>query len=337
MLPLASSPHHESHLDILLEALDLPPEQVQMFDPHVPRIDAQRALLVLPAAFGAAYDVIGKRYPPGHPVRVLHNSGPQDTHLPTLPADVEAWLIAPLSPDQDHRSILALRSVIERLYAPGGCPWDREQTHETLRHYLLEETYEVAEAIDASDLDAIREELGDLLVQILMHAAMAQEAGEFTLEDIVANASKKMVRRHPHVFGEEQAGDSAALLTRWDEIKAEERKERGESGVRIALEAVPHAAPALLRASALQGRAERATGHSPPTVSPTERLRTALDALGHVSPSNPEVSIGELLWSAVALAREHEIDSESALRAFSTDFVKRVATAEGDLPAHSKD
>ncbi len=321
---------------MLLEALGLPPEQVQIFDPQMPRIDAQRALLVLPAAFGAAYGVISKRYPPGHPVRVLHNSEPQDTHLPTLPADVEAWLIPPLAPDQDHRSILALRSVIERLYAPGGCPWDREQTHETLRHYLLEETYEVAEAIDASDLDAIREELGDLLVQILMHAAMAQEAGEFTLEDIVANASKKMVRRHPHVFGEEQAGDSAALLTRWDEIKAEERKERGESGARMALEAVPHAAPALLRASALQGRAERA-GHSPLTVSPTERLSTALDALDDVSPSNAEVSIGELLWSVVALAREHEIDSESALRVFATDFIKRIVTAEGNLTAHSED
>ncbi|MDA0256646.1 MAG: MazG family protein, partial [Chloroflexi bacterium] len=227
----------------MLAALDLPRGRVQAFDPQAPRIDAQRPLLVLPAAFRAARAVLDERYPVGHPVQVLRGGEPQDAALPALPADAEAWLLAPLAPEQDHRSLAALRAVIERLYAPDGCPWDREQTHETLRPHLLEETYEVAEAIDTGDLGALREELGDLLVLILMHAAMAQEAGEFTLEEVVAHASEKMVRRHPHVFGEEEAGDSAALLSRWDEIKAVERAGRGEGGVRAALDAVPSAAP----------------------------------------------------------------------------------------------
>jgi tetrapyrrole methylase family protein/MazG family protein len=329
-MPLpVSPPDREPSFDALLAALDLPRERLQAFDPQAPRIDAQRPLLVLPPAFEAARATLIERYPAGHPARVLRAGEPQDAELPTLPANAEAWLLAPLAPEQDHRSIAALRAVIERLYAPGGCPWDREQTHETLRHYLLEETYEVAEAIDASDLGGLREELGDLLVQILMHAAMAQEAGEFTLEEVIAHASEKMVRRHPHVFGEEEAGDSAALLARWDEIKAVERAGRGEGGVRAALDAVPSAAPALLRAAALQGRAERA-GHAPPAAAPAERLREALGALDGASPADAEAGIGELLWAAVALAREREIDAESALRASAAAFVERVAADDGE-------
>jgi tetrapyrrole methylase family protein / MazG family protein len=328
-----SSRDRTPSLDALTAALELSPERVQAFDPQAPRIDAQRPLLVLPAAFEAARTLLGERYPAGHPARVLQGGEPRDAELPTLPDDAEAWLIAPLAAEQDHPSLAALRSVIERLYAPGGCPWDREQTHETMRHHLLEESYEVAEAIDTGDLGGLREELGDLLVQILMHAAMAQEAGEFTLEEIVAHASQKMVRRHPHVFGQEEAGDSAALLTRWDEIKATERAGRGEGGVRAALDAVPSAAPALLRAAALQGRAERA-GHAPPAASPAGRLREALDALDGAAPSaDAEARVGELLWAAVALAREREIDAESALRTAAAAFVERVAAAdEGATP-----
>jgi tetrapyrrole methylase family protein/MazG family protein len=329
MSPTPSSRDRTPSLDALIAALELSPERVQAFDPQAPRIDAQRPLLVLPAAFEAARTLLGERYPASHPARVLQGGEPRDAEFPTLPDDAEAWLIAPLAAEQDHPSLAALRAVIERLYGPGGCPWDREQTHETLRHFLLEESYEVAEAIDAGDLGGLREELGDLLVQILMHAAMAQEAGEFTLEEVVAHASRKMVRRHPHVFGEEEAGDSAALLTRWDEIKAEERAGRGDGGVRAALDAVPSAAPALLRAAALQGRAERA-GHAPPATSPAERLHEALDALDGASPdADAESRVGELLWAAVALAREREIDAESALRAAAAAFVERVATADG--------
>jgi len=328
MPPTSASRDRRPSLDALIAALKLEPEQVQAFDPQAPRIDAQRPLLVLPAAFEAARTILQERYPAGHATRVLRGGESQDAVLPALPDDAEAWLIAPLAAEQDHPSLAALRAVIERLYAPGGCPWDREQTHETLRHYLLEESYEVTEAIDTGDLGGLREELGDLLVQILMHAAMAQEADEFTLEEVVAHASQKMVRRHPHVFGEEEAGDSAALLNRWDEIKAEERAGRGEAGVRAALDAVPSAAPALLRAAALQGRAERA-GHAPPATSPAERLSEALTAFdGASSLADAETRIGELLWAAVALAREREIDAESALRTTAAAFVERVAAAD---------
>ena len=242
-----------------------------------------------------------------------------------LPDGAGAWLIAPLAPEEDHPSFAALRSIVERLYAPGGCPWDREQTHESLRQYLLEESYEVAEAIDEGDVSALREELGDLLVQILMHCAMAQEASEFTVEEVVRDASLKMIRRHPHVFGDESAQDAASLVAvRWDEIKAAERAARGEGGLGAALDAVPRAAPALLRAAALQGRAERA-GASRPPAQPAERVREALEGAEAAGWAQAESRIGELLWAVVALGREHDIDAEAALRASAAAFVEQVA------------
>lgn len=332
MPPEPPRPSREPVLDPILATLRLPPERVQSFDPQAPRINGQRPLLVLPAFYEAARPVLEGRYPADHPVRVIRDGEVQDATICLLPTNAAAWLVAPLAPEHDHRSFAGLRSVIERLYAPGGCPWDREQTHRTLRPYVLEEAYEVAAAIDAGDLDALREELGDLLVQVLMHSAMAAEASEFTLDEVIAHASEKMVRRHPHVFGEEDAADAASLLTRWDEIKAVERAQRGESGVRAALAAVPGAAPALLRAAALQGRAERA-GRPFPSTAPAEHVREALDAVGAGPDADAENSIGELLWASVRLAREHEVDAESALRSAAASFVERVIDASDEAPA----
>ena len=252
-----------------------------------------------------------------------------------LPGDARAWLIAPLAPEQDHRSLAGLRSIVERLYAPGGCPWDREQTHRSLRPYLLEESYEVSEAIDAGDLRALREELGDLLVQVLMHCAVAQEASEFTLEEVVGEASRKMRRRHPHVFGGESVSDAAALVARWDQIKAAERAARGESGAGAAFNAVPRAAPALLRAAALQARAERA-GAPRPAEPAAARVRAALRDAEAAAPPDGEARLGDLLWAVVALARERGIDAESALRASAAAFVAQAAGASaggGAAPA----
>ncbi len=330
----ADAPHpaREPRLDALLVLLGLPAERVQSFDPLAPRFDAGRPLLVLPAAYGGARTLLAERYPAAHPARVVVGGEARESAVGLLPDGAGAWLIAPLAPEEDHPSFAALRSIVERLYAPGGCPWDREQTHESLRQYLLEESYEVAEAIDEGDVSALREELGDLLVQILMHCAMAQEASEFTVEEVVRDASLKMIRRHPHVFGDESAQDAASLVARrWDEIKAAERAARGEGGLGAALDAVPRAAPALLRAAALQGRAERA-GASRPPAPPAERVREALEGAEAAGWAEAESRIGELLWAVVALAREHDIDAEAALRASAAAFVEQVAgQPRGDL------
>ncbi len=317
-------PHPAPGLDAVLVPLGLAPERVQSFDPLARRFDAARPLLVLPSAYAEARPLLDERYPSDHPARVVTGDGGRDVTVGVLPGDARAWLIAPLAPEQDHRALAGLRSIVERLYAPDGCPWDREQTHHSLRPYLLEESYEVAEAIDSGDLRSLREELGDLLVQILMHCAMAQEAAEFTLEEVVGEASHKMLRRHPHVFGDESADDAAALVERWDQIKAAERSARGEGGPGAALDAVPRAAPALLRAAALQGRAERA-GAPRPDGPAAGRVREALREAESAGPRDAEARLGDLLWAVVALARERDVDAESALRAHAAAFVDQVS------------
>jgi len=154
---------------------------------------------------------------------------------------------------QPSRKFDDLVDVVQTLLGPGGCPWDREQTHSSLRKYLLEETYELIEAVDSDDLKGMAEELGDLLVHVLFHAEMAKAAGEFELGDIVHSASNKMIGRHPHVFGDTEAATADDVLQNWDQLKREEK-----GGQRRIADAVPKSMPALSYASELQNRVERA-------------------------------------------------------------------------------
>ena len=327
-------------IDSLIAAFALRPHELQVFDPRHPVFDAQRPLLVLPEQFAEAAPLLAERYPAGHEARAATGARPSPFVVEALPVEAAAWLIAPLAPERDLRSFAGLRAVMERLYGPDGCPWDREQTHESLRQYTLEETYELVDAIDRGDLDGMREELGDLLAHILMHTSMAQQSGEFRLEDAIESSARKMVRRHPHVFGDEQYESEDVLLDRWDEIKAEERSERAsdtgtaETAERPAgaLDSVPVAAPALMRAQALIGRALRA-GLDAPSVSPRDALRDAVEALGATSTGTASGTsggseIGALLWHAVALARESDIDAEEALREAAGRFAERFRALE---------
>ena len=171
-----------------------------------------------------------------------------------------AWLVAPLTPEQDVRSLAGLRGIMEQLYSPDGCPWDYEQTHESLRGYLIEETYEAIEAIDGGDLEGLCEELGDILLQVFFHAVVAETAGTFTLDDVAETIARKMVRRHPHVFGDAERGSTAdEQWTRWDAIKAAERAAAGKTGEDDSpFASLPLSLPALQRAQSVQGRASRA-------------------------------------------------------------------------------
>ena len=225
----------------------------------------------------------------------------------------------PPAQDYDTRSIEGLRAIMARLYAPGGCPWDGEQTHESLRSYLLEESYEAVEAIDRGDRAGLREELGDLLMQIVFHTTIAEAANEFSLDEDVAAISAKMLRRHPHVFAGEEAGDAAAVWTRWETIKAQERADAGEDGsLASSLASLPRALPALQRAQTLIGRVERAAP-APQQPAPLEALAEALQALGD-APSGEQ--LGALLWAAVRYARTHDLDAESVLRERANRFVE---------------
>ncbi len=235
-----------------------------------------------------------------------------------------------------------LVAVQARLRAPGGCPWDREQTHESLRTYLIEEAYEVLEALESRNDAKFAEEMGDLLLQIVFHSQMAQERGGFTISDVIREIHDKMIRRHPHVFGETHAKDSAEVLRNWEQIKVEERlskagaagnpsgsKEPKEASL---LDGVSRALPATLEGFQLTRKAARigfdwetAGGIFEKMAEETRELQNALDG---GEQSKVEEELGDLLFAAVNLARFLKVDPEIALKKANAKFSRRFRTME---------
>ena len=227
-------------------------------------------------------------------------------------------ILPPRDPYADLASLGAVSRLAERLRAPGGCPWDREQTHASLRPHLLEEAYEALEALDRGDLDTLRDELGDLLFQIAIHAQLASEEGAFDMADVSRSIGEKLVRRHPHVF----AGTSLEgkdLLVQWEQIKRDEQKERRTS----ILDGVPRSLPALFAAERLQERAARVKLRPP-------RIELPLDV------DDPEF-LGELLFDLVADARERGFDAETALREANERFAAHVGRVEQRARAEGRE
>jgi tetrapyrrole methylase family protein/MazG family protein len=237
--------------------------------------------------------------------------------LAAAPASDGFRILPPRDPDADLAALGAVYRIAARLRAPEGCPWDREQTHASLRPYLLEEAYEALEALDRGDLAMLRDELGDLLFQIAIHAQLASEAGAFDIADVGRAIGEKLVRRHPHVF----AGTSlegSDLLVQWEQIKRDERADR-----RSILDGVPRSLPALFAAERLQERAARVKLRPP-------RIELLLDI------DDPEF-LGELLFDLVAEARERGFDAETALREANARFAAHVARAEARARAAGRE
>lgn len=224
-------------------------------------------------------------------------------------------------PGTDSACFAELVAVMARLRSPSGCPWDREQDHRTLRPCLLEETYEVLEAIDGGDPDALREELGDLLLQVIFHAQLAQETGTFDIGDVVRGLRDKLVARHPHVFGESSAETPEEVLHQWDSLK---REERGDEGAEAIVEA-PRTLPALSRAQVVLRRAGR-IGACREAAEARGAAEAALAQLaaGPRDGRAAEAAVGELLLAAVDLARGADVDAEQALRERVDGFVSEV-------------
>ncbi len=227
-----------------------------------------------------------------------------------------------------------LVDIMARLRSPGGCPWDRKQNFDTIKPYLLEETYEVLDAIDARDWPALREELGDLLLEAVFFAQMASEEGLFHVADSLDAINEKLVRRHPHVFGEGDAKTAEDVKQRWDEIKAEEKKEKGgETGL---LENVPRALPALVEAAQISSRAAGAGFDWDNADQVLEKLDEELHELAHARETNAprehlEYEIGDLLFTIVNVARFLAVDPEQALRKTNRKFRDRFAYVEAKL------
>ena len=226
--------------------------------------------------------------------------------------------------------------IVAKLRGPGGCPWDREQTHESLLPALIEEAYEVAEAARARDDAHFREELGDLLLLVVMHAEIAREDGRFNIGDILREISDKLVRRHPHVFaGTSNARDSGAVLKQWEAIKREEKKAESHY-----LASLPKALPALVRAQKAQSKATRVnfdwTEVRDVIVKVEEELHEMKQAIRSQDRKMMEDEIGDVLFAVVNLARKCKIDAESALQAATNKFVARFNRLEDELKARGK-
>jgi MazG family protein len=229
------------------------------------------------------------------------------------------------------RQLDRLRAIMHRLRAPGGCPWDAEQTHGSLVSNLIEEAYETVDAIQRCDMEHLREELGDLLLQVIFHSELAEEAGRFDLDDVARGICDKLVRRHPHVFAASEAGTSDAVLRQWDAIKREEKGTSEETY----LHGTGKGLPALLRASKLQKKAAK-VGFDWPTQSGVlskirEELLEVEAAIDAQDLSAVDEEIGDLLFSVVNLVRFRKLDPEVVLAASNEKFERRFAEMERRL------
>jgi len=248
---------------------------------------------------------------------------------------------------QPSRDIARLIAIMAALRTPGsGCPWDLEQSFETIAPYTIEEAYEVADAIERGDMVELREELGDLLLQVVYHARLAEEAGLFAFPDVVEAVTRKMIRRHPHVFGDEEARSAGMAKDAWNRIKAEEKAERaaaragverpGDLPASSALHGVPAVLPGLVRAVKLTDKAGRVgfDWNDPKAVlakirEEADEIEAALDgAAGHDA---LEGEVGDLLFAVANLARHLDVDPEKALRRTNAKFVRRFRTIEDAL------
>jgi MazG family protein len=232
-----------------------------------------------------------------------------------------------------------LVEIMARLRAPGGCPWDREQNFDSIKPYTVEETYEVLDAIDKRDWTSLSEELGDFVLQAVFYAQMASEQGLFSIEDSLEAICRKLIRRHPHVFAGGDAKTSGAVKARWDQIKAEEKRERGAQPGGL-LEGIPRAMPALIEAQQISSKAAGA-GFDWENISQVvakvhEELAELESASEGKQQKEIESEIGDLLFTIVNLARFLNVDPEQALRATNAKFRRRFAQVEKGLAERGK-
>ena len=302
----------------------------------------------LPGRHGPGGDdpiaVLARLYPADHPVGRLGSA--EATTIDALtPGLLEAPVyLAPVPPEHAVASPWAMPWISERLRRPDGCPWDREQTHETLRNHLLEEAYEVYDALGAGATPALAGELGDLLLQVILHAQLAAEEGVFDLTDVNAAIAAKIVRRHPHVFGDAEARTASDVNRQWERIKADERKEAAggnadgaEAGAagsasrpaKGALDGVSRILPALAASQEMQERAANIGYEWPNIEGVLDKVHEELAELrAAATPAEQAEEYGDLLFVLVNVARWQGIEAEAALRAANDKFRRRFASVE---------
>lgn len=319
----------------LVDALELAALHIPPFPPDKP------ALIAQVYSREVASDVkltLNALYPDQHPVRLVHAAGTDAQLVEDLPLYeidrsphiglLTSLYLPPLAP---HTSLEAFQEVTAHLRAPDGCPWDREQTQQSLAPFLLEETYEALSAIEAGDVDGFREELGDVLLLLVMLAQIASEDGDFTFADVVQGIHRKIVYRHPHVFGETQVEGTTDVLRNWQDLKAAERKAKGQElekpkGI---FDEMPKALPALIQAQEYQGRAANVGFDWPNVEGVIEKVIEEWHEVENaLNDDEREKELGDLLFSVVNLVRWHKFDAETLLRKASLRFKQRFAHIE---------
>lgn len=317
---------------MLFDAMELSTAHVPAFPPDAPVLIAQIYSRLVASEVKMT---LNELYPDEHPVRLVHAAGTkdelvEDLHLYEIDRSEHTGLLTSLyvPPLGEGTSFESFQEIVAHLRAPDGCPWDREQTHESLRTHLMEEAYETLDAIDSGDFVAIQEELGDLLLQIVLHSQIATEEGEFTMNTVIKGIYDKIVRRHPHVFGEIQLDGVEGVLQNWEKLKEAERKEDGKKEKGL-LDGVPLAMPALSQAQEYQDRVAR-VGFDWPAVEGV--LDKVIEEIGEIkSATNIEElgeEIGDLFFVLVNLARWNKVDAESALRETNLKFKRRFRYVE---------
>lgn len=276
-------------------------------------------------------------YPDEHPVRLVHQAGTPEELIEDLPLyriDQSPYLsmfsTLYLPPLPFGSSMEDFQQIIARLRAPDGCPWDRKQTHESLRRFLIEETYEALDALDAGEMELFCEELGDILLQIALHTQIATEDEDFKMSDLVYGISAKMIRRHPHVFADEKAENVHAVLDNWTKIKAEEREDKGLAEKRI-LDGISKSLPALSQADQIQRRAQSVGfdwDELPPVLAKIQEELLELQKAQNAEERLDEA--GDLIFAVVNYIRWLEVEPEAALRHTNAKFTRRFNFIEDE-------
>lgn len=333
---------------VVIDALELAIAHHPPFPPDMPALIAQ---IHSPAIASDVKLTLMAVYPDDHMVQLVHAAGTPAASLESVPlyqidrsphiGMVTSLYVPPLGPNTSFESF---QELVAHLRAPEGCPWDREQTHQTLRPHLMEEAYEVLAALDEDDPKAMAEEFGDLLLQIVLHAQIASEYGEFSMIEILQGIHEKIVRRHPHVFGDIVVRDKETVLKNWEILKAGERQ-AGLKKEESLLDGVSRALPALVQAITYQKRVARVGFDWPNIHGVIQKVQEEIKEVQEAdSKDEREGEIGDLLFSIVNLARWYDIDPESALRLTNNRFRKRFQTMEAQarkqnrhLPEFSED
>lgn len=310
---------------ILLEAGTLSSAHVPPYPPDLPvlfvGVDSAAIALQLKTVLLTAY-------PAEHQVFIVEGGRAKGEHLGDFGAGAfsrKSCLYVPAL--GEGTSFESFAEIVAHLRAPNGCPWDREQTHETLRKHLLEESYEAISAIDSGDFADMREEFGDLLLQVVLQSQIANEEGQFNINQVVQGIHSKIVRRHPHVFGDVQLDDVDGVLANWEKLKEKERSEKKEE--RGVLDGVPMALPALSQAQEYQDRAGRVGFDWPEIDGVLDKVKEEIDEIKNAETDFELASeIGDLFFALVNVARWKKIDAESALRGTNLKFKKRFAYVE---------